>query len=225
MIPGVGTDHARPPTDQDTKPTDDQPEITQRVYAPASERVPVAPVPGHRDMIEHTDTSTPERVAAGLGSEPAFARVTRPSTATPPTTSTWDYRHVDPPTSGSPKLWLSIGASWLTVLGTGVGVWLFLRWRRERNRPINRFRRQAKQTASVIRKRMPSSREEVARPALSLAAAVLSSLVVVWQQAQARRKEADKLVSDVNWQKQLNQLKKRWSPRRVELEKISISRH
>jgi len=186
--------------------------------------VPVAPMPADRDVVRHPDPNTPERVAAGFSTEPAFARVARPSTETPPA-STWDYRHVDPPSSGPPKLWLGIGASWLTVLGTGIGVWLFLRWRRERNKPINRFRRQAKQAVSVIRKRVPASREDVARPALSLAAAVLSSLVVIWQQAQARRKEADKLISDVNWQKQLKLLKKRWSPRRVELEKISISRH
>jgi hypothetical protein len=224
MIPGVGTDHPRTPGDPDAKPITEEPEITERVYAPASERVPVAPMPADREVIRHPDPNTPERVAAGLGAEPSFARVARPSADAPPT-STWDYRHVDPPSSGPSKLWMGIGASWLTVLATGVGVWFYVRWRRQRNKPLNRFRRQAKQTASVIRKRVPSSREDVTRPALSLVAAVVSSLVVIWQQAQTRRKEADRLISDVNWQKQLKQLKKRWSPRRVELEKISISRH
>src|SRR5690242_18268794 len=37
----------------------------ERVYAPASERVPVSAVPGHRDMVDHPDTGTPERQAAG----------------------------------------------------------------------------------------------------------------------------------------------------------------
>jgi len=120
---------------------------------------------------------------------------------------------------------IGIGAgAALSLAGAIGGAWLYARWQRERNKPINRFRRRARQTASSIRKRVPTSREDVARPALSLSAAVLSSLVVIWQQAQARRKDADKLVSDVNWQKQLTQLKKRWSPRRLELEKISISR-
>jgi len=146
-----------------------------------------------------------------------------------------------------PGLFFGLGVSWLTVIGTSVGVWLFLRWRRERNKPINRLRRQAKQAASVIRDRVPTSRDEAVQPAIGLSAALASSLIVLWQQAQARREDvvdeashqtaraarrADKaarhaadVVSDADLQKQLAQLKKRWSPRRVELEKISISRH
>src|ERR1700736_3400599 len=52
-------------------------------YAPASERVPVDPVPSHRNLTDHTDTHTPEREAAGhtpsVSTEPSFTRVTRPS--------------------------------------------------------------------------------------------------------------------------------------------------
>src|SRR5919199_503615 len=35
----------------------------ERVYAPASERVPKPPVPGHRDLVQHPDEATPERQA------------------------------------------------------------------------------------------------------------------------------------------------------------------
>ena len=56
---------------------------------------------------------------------------------------------------------------------------------RERNRPIHRIRRQARQAADMIRDRVPASRDEVLR---------------------------------------LAQLKKSWNPRRLEREKISISR-
>ena len=100
------------------------------------------------------------------------------------------------------------------------------RWQRERNKPINRLRRQARQAADEIRERVPSG-EEAARPAIGLGTAVLSILLLVWQQSQQRARQADKLVTrktDVDWQKRLNRLKDRWTPGRLELEKISISR-
>src|SRR5512138_3523998 len=61
------------------KPEDRAEPLPERVYAPASERVPKEPVEGHRQVIEHPDPSTPERAAAGAGqTEPSFARVSRP---------------------------------------------------------------------------------------------------------------------------------------------------
>jgi hypothetical protein len=36
---------------------------------------------------------------------------------------------------------------------------------------------------------------------------------------------ASAAVSDLDWQKRLSALKKRWDPSRLELEKVSISRH
>jgi hypothetical protein len=62
--------------------------------------------------------------------------------------------------------------------------------------------------------------------------ALLSVVVLLWQQSQTRARRADRTarraaetVSDVDWYRRLAQLKERWSPRRVELEKFSISRH
>src|SRR5918911_292551 len=55
------TGEARPLTADERHAAEyDQPRA-ERVYAPASERVPKEPVPGHRDFIEHTDPATPER--------------------------------------------------------------------------------------------------------------------------------------------------------------------
>src|SRR5439155_26311744 len=132
---------------------------------------------------------------------------------------------------------LSMG--WLTFgICGGVGVWLWLRWQRERNKPINRLRRQARQAADEIRERVPS-REEAARPAIGLGTAIASILLLVWQQSQQRARQADKVVSrragkatrrashvisDADWQKRLTKLKNRWTPGRLELEKFSISR-
>ncbi len=51
--PDVETEHG--------SPTVVEPEGTGRVYAPASARVPRPRAPGHEALVEHVDTSTPER--------------------------------------------------------------------------------------------------------------------------------------------------------------------
>src|SRR5687767_11617364 len=78
-------DSSRPLTSAEREAAERDHPLRERVYAPASERVPKEPVPGHRDMIEHTDPATPERQAvaeegSGPDAEPPFTRVTRPST-------------------------------------------------------------------------------------------------------------------------------------------------
>jgi hypothetical protein len=107
---------------------------------------------------------------------------------------------------------------------------LWFRWRRERNKPINRLRRQAKQAAEELRERVPSP-EEAVQPAIGLGTAVLSILLLLWQQTRARSRtttraarHATETVSDIDWQKRLTKLKGRWKPSRLELEKIKISR-
>ena len=73
---------------------------------------------------------------------------------------------------------------------------------------------------------------EAARPAMGLTTAVLSILVFMWQQSQARsrrlehapRRAVDTL-AELDWQHRLMKLKDRWNPGRLELEKVSISRH
>lgn len=252
---GLTLETSRPLTDDERKAADRDAPVGQRVYAPASERVPVDPVPGHRDFVEHPDIHTAEREAAGNqsgeGSEATFARVPRPSTppavdpyASSATNTAWD---TSTSASGSSRAkWLGMSVGWLTLgLCSGIGIWLWLRWQRERNKPINRLKRQARQAAEEIRDRVPSP-EQAARPAMGLTTAILSILLLWWQQSQSRARPADKLlsrhadraarrateaartatetVSDLDWQKRLIRLKNRWTPGRVELEKVSISR-
>jgi hypothetical protein len=225
---GLTLDSARPLTDEERKAADRDTRVGERVYAPASERVPKDPVPGHRDVINHPDTHTPEREAVTNSStEPSFTRVARPSTYTSqgfevPTPDSWDGAQ-----DRRKRMFFGIGFSWFTVICTGVGVWLFMRWRRERNKPINRLRRQAQE----LRERMPDP-EEAVRPAMGLTTAMLSLLLVLWRQSQMRSKTATKKarratesLSDVDWQKRLMKLKNYWSPGRLELEKFQISRH
>jgi len=207
-------------------------------------------VPGHREVIEHTDTHTPEREAIGQSDDRTFARVARPSitpgyeTPTPgayaspmsnPGFQASDDVHADQHQRRR-RMFFGIGFSWVTVACTGVGLWLYLRWRRERNKPINRIRRQARQAASEVRGRvanmpMPTP-EEAARPAIGLTTAVLPILVFMWQKSQARSRRIENAprravesLSELDWQHRLMKLKERWNPGRVELEKVSISRH
>jgi hypothetical protein len=251
---------SRPLTDEERKAADRDVPVAERVYAPASERVPREPVPGHRDFVEHPDPATPERQAAAVSSpiaapatqsssaEPAFTRVPRPSSDP---SETHNERWMSAPPALFP---MSIG--WAVCCG--VGIWLFMRWRRERNKPLNRIRRQAEQarrTAYELRERMPDIPDEAARPAMGLGTVLLSLAVFLWQQSQARsrsemaqaqmkstprdaRKRADKAskqaskygrkaaqaVADSDWQERLMQLKERWNPSRLELEKMSIPR-
>jgi hypothetical protein len=135
-----------------------------------------------------------------------------------------------------------MGIVWATC--SGVGIWLFMRWRRERNKPINRLRRQAEQarrTAYELRARVPELPDEATRPAMGLGTVLLSLGVFLWQQSQSRARseqlarqtnkrarwfgrKAARAMSDADWQQRLIQLRERWNPGRLELEKISIPR-
>jgi len=231
---------SRPLTEEERKAADRDVPVAERVYAPASARVAVDPIPGHRDFVSHPDTQTAERQAAP---QPSYAYGTRSDSA--PSTSNGTYNDAAWNTeSRSRGLPVGLGmAGWaLLGIGGGVGGWLYLRWRRERNKPINRLRRQAKQAAVELRDRVPSSPEEAVRPAAGLTTALISILVILYQQAQARQRQADKMVSkqskkagkaagrasdavsDLDLQKRLSALKKRWDPSRLELEKMSLSR-
>jgi hypothetical protein len=88
-------------------------------------------------------------------------------------------------------------ASAVLLAGGGVGgAWLYQRWQRERNRPINRLRRGARELAS----RLPELEElpENTAPVSGAAAAavLLSSLMI----ARARRSEPrEEATRDVVW--------------------------
>jgi hypothetical protein len=250
-------DSPRPLTEDERNAADRDVPVGERVYAPASKRVPKQPVAGHREVIEHPDTHTAEREAASQtathgSTEPSFTRVSRPST-------TPGYDTPAPGAYGSPmsnpafgthnesdlghdrrkRMFFGIGFSWVTVICAGVGLWLYMRWQRERNKPINRLRRQAQQAAAELRERMPDP-DDAVRPAMGVTTAMLSLLLVLWRQSQARSRDARKkvgrrtdkaahraseAVADIDWHKRLTKLKERWDPSRLELEKVSISRH
>ncbi|MBV9547215.1 MAG: hypothetical protein JOY61_22830 [Chloroflexi bacterium] len=280
------TDSSRPLTSEEKEAAEHDRPVGERVYAPASERVPKEPVPGHRDVVQSTDTDTPERHAAeelteedaphggaiaadapgsypdagpsaGLGSSqlsgsytasgsasssgPGFARGSRPmssSTADTPTPSPYASAETNPGyvmpdnwDTESPPWWKR--AMWLIPPACiAVGVFLYLRWQRERNKPINRIRRQAdraRKAAVDLRGRVPDT-SDVAQPSVGLVAALASTALVLWRRMrsdkrQKQAKQARETISEADWQKRLLKLKERWTPGRLELEKISISKH
>jgi hypothetical protein len=233
--------------------------VAEPVYAPASERVPKT-VPGYNDVVSNTDPATPERqsVGAAADAEPSFTRVPRPTyapTADDSVQTAWDTPSSDWMSNASSGGGLPIRMGWLGVgIVGGVGVWLWMRWQRERNKPINRFRRQARHAAGQARQRATALREQIPdlpdipsdarRPAVGLGTALLTLAVVLWQQSQARSREEEAareaarsakearnvgkraidLAADVDWMERLQHLRDLWNPTRVELEKVSIPR-
>jgi len=248
MTHGLLADGSRPLTAEEREAAEHDTPVGERVYAPASERVPVEPVPGHRDFVEHMDDSTPERQAASTdpsiaatmtsGGEPSFTRVERPrgSSATgyaPAPTSplyaspnSHPTYNTEPPSGGMRWRGLPLGMGSIAILAGGAaGVWLYVRWQRERNKPINRLRRQARNAVEEFSARVPDS-DDVVQPMMGMLAAAASAGLVLMQQIQKQRPQRlVETVSDADLQKRLTHLKKRWDPRRLELEKVSISRH
>jgi hypothetical protein len=114
------------------------------------------------------------------------------------------------------------GLAWFGLFAAGaVGMWLFLRWQRERNRPVNRLRRQAQWAAAEIRERVPGS-PDTSTTALGLAAALLSRGLEVW--GRTRRGHDEEEPTDQGaWKTRLAALSER-IPRKVEAEaKFSVS--
>jgi hypothetical protein len=129
--------------------------------------------------------------------EPSFTRVARPSATGGETAAETDWSQnqwESTSSSGGNKLTL-VGWAALGACGT-VGIWLLMRWQQERNKPINRFRRQARQTASQARQTAVQLRERVpdlpqlpdqaARPAVGLSTALVSLALLLWQRSASR---------------------------------------
>ena len=47
----------------------------------------------------------------------------------------------------------------------------------------------------------------------------------MWQKGRQQSRKQVEAVAGADWQHRLTSLKERWSPRRLEMEKFSISRH
>lgn len=150
----------------------------ERVYAPQSERVPKEPLPADRPivegaMLEHDEdrlstfvdpTGSSARSSVHQEGAPA-----RPVFRTTITTTPQESRG-----SSKKDVALGLGAGSLAAAG---GAWWYLRWQRERNRPINRLRRQARRVGTEVGDRVPYAGVLAAylaeRPGRGLGAALL----------------------------------------------------
>ena len=187
----------------------------ERVYAPASERVPKPPVPGHQDLVQHPDEATPERQAVAdvqdgtVGLSPSRRRVRVPLGSA--------AREQEDTTRNQ---LLGFGLAWFGLFVTGAaGMWLFLRWQRQRNRPVNRLRRQAQWAADEIRERVPGS-PDPSTTAMGAAAALLSTALVLWRRTHASDEDEAEPTDSEGWLKTLSGR----IPRKVEAEaKFSVS--
>ena len=75
----------------------------------------------------------------------------------------------------------------------------YARWQRERNKPINRFRRQAEQTAADMRSRVPSG-DELQSRGVGLAATLASIGLLMWQKGRQQSRKQVEAVADADWQ-------------------------
>ncbi|HYY90243.1 MAG TPA: hypothetical protein VFA49_15705 [Chloroflexota bacterium] len=201
----------RPLTDEERAAAERDSPPGARVYAPASERVSKPPVPGHQDLVEHPDTSTPERQSVGGSPRLRWSRRRV-------RISDDSSRQEEMPLHNQQLLALGVGWLGLFVCGA-VGTWLFRRWRAERNTPVNRLRRQARRAATEIRQRVPEATE--APPAMGVSAiALLTTALLVGRWMRGREPDLSdraKRVRETGWQRQLQAFRDRWTPRNVEL--------
>jgi hypothetical protein len=207
---------SRPLTHEEKEAAEHDVPRGERVYAPASERVPKPPVPGHRELVEHPDEATPERQAApGPHDGTVHRSPSRRRVRVPLGSAT---REEEGATTSD---LFGVGLAWVGLFVVGaVGMWLFLRWQRERNRPVNRLRRQAQWAADEIRERVPGS-PDASTTAIGLAAALLSSGLVLWRRSRSSDDEDEgEATGSQGW---LTTLSSR-IPRKVEAEaKFSMS--
>ncbi len=154
-------------------------------------------------------------VAAAVGSmqetptTPATEQ-TRQTPSTPPASPAGTYggapyqtpanpaSHTERETSSPliPGRSMGLGAGAVLVLGGGVGgAWLYARWQRERNKPINRLRRSAREMASRLGERIPDV-EELPRGAAPMSGAT-ALLLTALLASRAMHRDTDDSVQGV----------------------------
>lgn len=161
---------SRPLTADEKHAAEESEPSTERVYAPASERVPKRPAPGHEDIVGHVDRSTPERRAAGAptdreapdpGKGPESRWFAGTAGATGSANGGWATSPYDAPQRTGGGMWrgvlFGLGMGTLPLAaGLAVGLYLYRRREQERNKPINRLRRGVVHAGSAVAERIPS---------------------------------------------------------------------
>jgi hypothetical protein len=147
------------------------------------------------------DGSTPPRYESAAELAPSIETPRGSSTptygaSTSAYTPAWDQ---ETQRGTLPMQILGVGAGTLAMVGTAVGgALLYRRWQRERNRPINRLRRQAQGVARQVGQRLPDRHlieerlpePEVAAPVGGVGTALLVGGLVAAQMLRRRREQS-----------------------------------
>ena len=115
------------------------------------------PIEEDRSMTEYTSPTADMSTSGVATAEPMQAERESPSHHWAPSGSGMDYSSSQTESrSMMPSRTMGMGAGALLSIGGAIGgAWLYARWQRERNKPINRLRRGARDVASRLGERMP----------------------------------------------------------------------
>jgi len=173
------------------------------VEKPMSEAVPAGVAP-QSDRFEDQYTSATADLAAGgvasaveveaVPAEPQAAQLSQREPYGPLVPSPGAATRLSEPEAWgtlAPRRRLGVGAGAVLAVSGGVGgAWLYARWQRERNKPINRLRRGAREVAGRLGERIPDVDELPygAAPMSGAATALLLTALVV---TRALRRDTD----------------------------------
>src|SRR5439155_6967513 len=153
------------------------------------------PIEEERPMTQYT-SPTADMATGGVATagDPARAEREDPSHHWAPTGAGTDYSSPlsqHQARSMAPVRTMGMGAGALLSIGGAIGgAWLYQRWQRERNKPINRLRRGARDVASRLGERMPDV-EDLPHGAAPVSGAATALLLTGLVASRAMRRSTD----------------------------------
>ena len=136
--------------------------------------------------LQETPTTPPPFPAGTYGAAPFN-----------PTATAAPYPQPETSSSLIPRRSVGLGAGAVLALGGGVGgAWLYARWQRERNKPINRLRRSARDVASRLGERIPDV-DELPHAAAPMSGAATALLLAALVASRALHRDSDDASQDI----------------------------
>jgi hypothetical protein len=151
------------------------------------------------DRFEDQYTSATADLSAGGVAAAVEAMQANPDAAPQSVRESYRTPSFPTPEAGplAPRRTMGLGAGALLALGGGVGgAWLYARWQRERNKPINRLRRGAHDVASRIGEHIPDV-DELPAGTAPMSGAATALLLTALIASRALHREPDDLTHEV----------------------------
>jgi hypothetical protein len=149
------------------------------------------PIEEERPMTQYT-SPTADTATGGVetAADPMRSERDEASHHWAPSGAGLDYRSQTESHSMMPSRTIGMGAGALLSIGGAIGgAWLYARWQRERNKPINRLRRGARDVASRLGERMPDV-EDLPHGAAPMSGAATALLLTGLVASRAMRRNA-----------------------------------